>query len=123
MTTAPDSVTYIARRASPTARNAPDSAMASEKARLAGAAISRKSAATAAGSPRACSSSPNAGSRNQTSAIDRTRATTPVIARPEAASWRARARLPAPSARDTVAEIEIVRPIDTDSMMNCSWLA
>ncbi len=121
--TAPASVTYIARRASPTARSTPDSAMASENAILAGTAMARKRLATAAGSPLACSNRSSAGSRSSNMTIDRTVATMAAIARPEAARRRARCRSPAPSARDTVAEMAMVRPIETDSATNCNWLA
>ena len=33
------------------------------------------------------------------------------------------ARRASPSARDTVAEMAMVRPIETDSATNCNWLA
>ena len=85
--------------------------------------MARKRLATAAGSPRACSNRSSAGSRSSHMAIDNAVATTPAIARPEAARRRARCRSPAPSARDTVAEMAMVRPMLTDSATNCNWLA
>ena len=53
VTNAPDSVTYMARRASPTARNRPDIAMPSAIGTLAGSVMARNFEATARGSPRA----------------------------------------------------------------------
>ena len=51
MTIAPDSVTYIARRASPTARRTPDIAMPSAIGTFAGMVMARKIEATRCGSP------------------------------------------------------------------------
>ena len=50
----PDSVTYMARRASPQARNTPDSAMPSPIGTLAGMMTASSPLATSAASPRAC---------------------------------------------------------------------
>ena len=46
-----------------------------------------------------------------------------VMISPEAASRRARVLSPAPSARETVAEIAMVKPMLTDIRMKESWLA
>ena len=57
------------------------------------------------------------------STTDNAVVTSPAMTSPDAASRRARGRSPAPSARETVAEMAMVRPILTDIRMNESWLA
>jgi hypothetical protein len=68
--------------------------MPSKNAILAGMAMARKRLATAAGLSRACNNRSSAGSRSSNMATD-----------------------------NAVAEIAMVRPIETDSARNCSWLA
>jgi hypothetical protein len=85
--------------------------------------MARKRLATEAGSPCACISVASRKSRKTNIAAASAAETRPAIDRPEAASRRARTRSPAPSARETVAEMAMVRPIVTEKATNCSWLA
>ncbi len=118
VTIAPDSVTYIARRASPTARNSPDITKPSAIGTLAGRVTARNFEATASGSPLACTTWIRAQSRKTNiTAVTRIEAIAAIVS-DEAASRRPRGRSPAPIARETVAEAAIVRPIVIDMAKN-----
>ena len=109
-----DSVTYIARRASPTARKTPENAMPTASGTLAGMLIAMNFEATSAGSPWACRSVVSAQSRKTNIAAAIAAEKIAVMTSAEAASRRARGRSPAPSARETVAEAAMVRPMLID---------
>ncbi len=111
MTIAPDSVTYMARRASPTARSTPDNAMPSAIGTFAGRVMARKVEATRSGSPLACTIVISAQSRKANISAATSVDVIAVIVRVDAASLRPRGRSPAPTARDTVAEAAMVRPM------------
>ena len=111
MTIAPESVTYIARRASPTARRTPDIAMPSPIGTLAGMVMARKFEATGKACPCACRTLTRPQSRNVNISVATAAEMNPVMVSAEAASRRPRGRSPAPSARDTVADTAIVRPM------------
>ena len=124
VTMPPESVTYIARRASPSARSTPESAMPSAHRDI-GGDDDRQHAARdlARRAPARASGASSAASRKIHSSTRQQRGDENVIARPEAASRRARGRSPAPSARDTFAEIAMVKPILTDISRKDAWLA
>jgi hypothetical protein len=114
VTIAPESVTYIARRASPTARSTPDIAMPSAIGTLAGMVMARKFEATGKASPCACRTLTRPQSRNANITADTAAEMNAVIVSADAASLRPRGRSPAPSARDTVADTAMVRPMLID---------
>ena len=89
MTIAPESVTYIARRASPTARSRPDIAMPSVMGRLAGRVMARNFEATASGSPLAWTTWMSAQSRKTNITVVTRTETIAEIVSAEAASRRA----------------------------------
>jgi len=111
---APESVTYIARRASPTARNTPDIVMPSAIGTLAGMVMARNFEATRIGSPPACRSVVRPQSRKTNISAAAAAEMIAVMVSAEAASRRPRGRSPAPSARDTVAEAAMVSPMLID---------
>ncbi len=113
-----DKVTYIARRASPTARKMPENAMPTASGTFAGMLIAMNFEATSRGSPRACSSVANAQSRKTNIAAVVAADRIAAIVSADAASRRARGRSPAPSARDTVAEAAMVSPMLIDMAKN-----
>ena len=113
-----DSVTYIARRASPTARSTPDIAMPIASGTFAGMLMAINFEATSAGSPCACKSVVRAQSRKTKIAAAIEAEKMVVIVSADAASRRARRRSPAPSARETVAEAAIVSPMLIDMTKN-----
>ena len=106
----PESVTYMARRASPTARSTPDSAMPSAKGTLPGSAMRRKRSATSRVWPVA-PNSPSSDPAPARAAAATTALRAAVTNRPEAAMRLARARWSAPSAFDTAAVTAMVRPM------------
>src|SRR5208283_416444 len=110
VTIAPDSVTYIARRASPTARMRPDIVMPSAMGTLAGMVMARNLDATASGSPFAWTIWIRPQSRKTNIPAATAAENKAVIVSDEAARRRPRERSPAPIARDTVAEAAMVRP-------------
>ncbi len=74
--------------------------------------------ATSADSPRACKTVARIPSRSRIIAAAIAAEKTAVMASEEPASRRARGRSPAPSARDTVAEVAMVSPMLIDMTKN-----
>ena len=109
-----DKVTYIARRASPTARSTPENVMPTASGTFAGMLMAMNFEATSADSPCACKRSSRIQSRKRTPARVVTADKTAVMVSADAASRRARGRSPAPSARETVAELAMVSPMLID---------
>ena len=113
-----DSVTYIARRASPTARKTPANVMPTASGTFAGMLMAMNFEATSAGSPWACRSVVSTQSRKMNIAAAIAAERIAVMVSDDAASLRARGRSPAPSARETVAEAAMVRPMLIDMTKN-----
>ena len=113
-----DSVTYIARRASPTARSTPDNAMPTASGTFAGMLMAMNFEATSAGSPWACRSVASAQSRKTNIAAAIAAEKMAAMIERGRRKPRARGRSPAPSARDTVAEAAMVSPMLIDMTKN-----
>ena len=113
-----DKVTYIARRASPTARKIPENVMPTASGTFAGMLMAMNFEATSANSPRACNTAVRTQSRNTNPARAVRADKIAVMISADAASRRARGLSPAPSARETVAEVAIVSPMLIDMMKN-----
>ena len=113
-----DSVTYIARRASPTARKIPENVMPTASGTLAGMLMAMNFDATSADSPCACKTVTRIQSRNTNIAAAMTAEKTAVMMSEDAARRLARGRSPAPSARETVADAAMVSPMLIDMTKN-----
>ena len=113
-----DSVTYIARRASPTARSTPENVMPTASGTFAGMLMAMNFEATSANSPCACKTVVRIQSRNRNTAAAIATEKTAVMVSADAARRRARGLSLAPSARDTVAEAAMVSPMLIDMTKN-----
>ena len=109
-------MTYIARRASPTARSTPENVMPTASGTFAGMLMAMNFEATSADSPRACKTVVRIQSRKRKPASAVAADKTAVMVSADAASRRARGLSPAPSARETVAELAMVSPMLIDMM-------
>ena len=120
--TAAESVTYMPRRASPTALSTVDNPMPADIRRLEGRTIQRKLRATG----RVWSLAPRKRSthgRTGRSASDTSVPATAMCRQQEVASRRARSRSPAPSARDTSAPTAIIKPTLMEIVMKRTIVA
>ena len=92
--------------------------MPSASGTLAGMLMAMKREATTADSPCACRTAVRTQSRNRNIAAAIAAEKIAVMVSEEAARRRARGRSPAPSARETVAEAAMVRPMLIDMTKN-----
>ena len=122
MTTPPDSVTYMARLASPTARRMPENVIPSAMRKFDGRTIHRKRLATGSVSAFAPRSVRIGGKSGRSTSVTAAPAST-ACAQAEPASRRALPDSPAPSARDTSAPAAIISPTLIETAKNRTIVA